>query len=126
MPRGPAPPYRQRKEPVRDDWLQQSVERANGRHHPETGHYAPLVIADCGSREEANEEIRALHRAGRRLGLSVMASVTRRGNVYDVEFRAVHKSYARAYVVRKYGQDRTRWPYDPRRPGAVSRETTEE
>jgi hypothetical protein len=111
------PPYRTRKEPIRDPWLNESIARAAGKHHPKTGHYAELVIGDCASREEAQEEVRALHRAGRRLGVSVIAGIEKRGKLYDVRFRAVHKDYGRAHIVAKYGTDRSKWPYDPRRRG---------
>lgn len=115
MARGPLPPYRTRKEPVRDPWLNESIARAGGKHHPKTGHYAELVIAACESLEEAEEEKRALHRAGRRLGVSVSAEIEKRGKLYDVRFRAIHKDYGRAHVIARYGNDRSKWPYDPRR-----------
>lgn len=117
MPRGGAPPYKRRLEPILDDYLYASVTQADGVHDPETGHYATLVYSGCESKERAVEISKALYRSGVHLGLSVKATVKRRGDVWDVEYRAIDKAHARRHVLEKYGPDRSKWPYDPRRKG---------
>ncbi len=128
MPRGQGPAWRARKPPVLDDWLMASVERAGGlgRHHPETGHYGELVIA-CADVTEAREHSRALYRCARYLskwriadvGVSVDRPKKKNGK-WIITFRAVDKTLARNHVMQKYGNDRSKWPYDPRRRGAPS------
>lgn len=103
-----------------------SVQRAGGpgRHHPETGHYAELVIV-CADITEAREYSRALYRAGRYLskwriadiGVSADRPKKRPDGKYGVTFRAVDKTLARYHVMQKYGRDRSQWPYDPHRRG---------
>ena len=123
MPRSPAPEWRKRKEPICDDYVRASVEQAGGvgRHHPETGHYAELVITGLTTRDEAAEYVRGLNRAalwlhrnrGLEVGMSAKAERTATG--FQVRFKAIDKTLARQHVLRKYGSDRSKWPYDPRR-----------
>lgn len=125
MPRGPAPGWRARKEPVVDHWVLASIDRAKGRHD-KTGHYADVVIAKIATRDEAREWVRALHRSGRYLTKYTRHQVgihtdrpVRDGNGWKLTFRAVDKAYARKSVIDRYGPDRTKWPYDPRRRGGA-------
>lgn len=128
MPRGPVPEWRRRKEPILDSWIHASVQQAGGvgKHHPETGHYAPLIIRGLDTREEAEEYRKALYRCAHHLNrhgilpVSMSAQIQRNGTGYQIEFRAVDKTLARAFVLRKYGTDRSKWPYDPRARGAAS------
>lgn len=126
MPRGPAPAWRARKPPVVDDHILASVEQAGGigRHHPDTGHYATLYIRGLASREEAAEWSSALYRCAHYLhrhglaDVSMSAKITRsakKPGTWEIEFRAVDKTLARKHVMEKYGADRSKWPYDPRR-----------
>lgn len=127
MPRGAAPEWRRRKEPVVDDWIMASVNRAGGigQHHPTTGHYATLVITGLASKEEADEYRRALHRCAHYLNRTGTAPVSMAADravrqvdgTYSITFRSVDKTLARAHVLAKYGSDRSRWPYDPRKRG---------
>lgn len=114
MPRGPAPSWRSRKPPILDSYIQASVQQAGGRHD-EAGRYALLHITGLADRDEAAEHVRALHRSARYLGYSVTAKPVRAGNGYRVEFSVIDKTHARKYVLAKYGSDRSKWPYDPRR-----------
>lgn len=122
MPRGPAPQWRARKQPVLDDYVLASVTQAGGpgKHHPETGHYAMLIIRGLADREEAGEWKRALFRCAHYLhrngiaDVSMSADIKRSGSGYLIEFRAVDKTIARQHVMAKYGTDRSKWPYDPR------------
>lgn len=123
MPRGPTPQWRRRKEPILDDWILESIERAGGigKHHPQTGHYAELVISDLADKAEAAEYKRALFRCAHYLTrtaqvpVSMSADIERDGRKYRIRFRAVDKTLARQHVMAKYGNDRSKWPYDPRR-----------
>lgn len=120
MPKGPSPQWRRRKEPILDSWVQASVARTGGKHD-ENGHYGELVISDIGTRAEATEYIRALHRSANHLHkwtdlhVGIRASVEKTGRGYKVHFHAVDKTYAQKYILEKYGADRSKWPYDPRR-----------
>jgi len=122
MPRGPAPGWRKRKEPIRDDHVLASVHVAGGKHD-DRGHYAVLVIEGCATREEAQEEVRALNRCAmylRKQGiadLGMSAKIRKRGDVFDVRFHAIDKTFARQYVIDTYGPDPARWPYHPHRKG---------
>jgi hypothetical protein len=121
MPRGAAPAWRQRKEPVRDDWVLASIQR-RPRPGPD-GHHAELHITGLDTREMAREEIRALHRSARFLtkysehNVGVRAHIRKTSSGYYVQFWAVDKTAAKKYVLDTYGPDRSKWPYDPRRKG---------
>jgi hypothetical protein len=129
MPRGPAPGWRARKPPVVDDYVLASVNEAGGpgQHHPETGHYAELVIRGLADRDEADEWRRALYRCAHYLCRTGIADVSMSADkpkrtakgTYNITFRAIDKTRARAHVMAKYGPDRNKWPYDPRRRGGI-------
>lgn len=135
MPRGPAPTWRARK-PVTvsgvhhataaevDAYVIASVEQAAGRHHPQTGHYATLWIRGLATKEECAAWKQALFRCAHYLARNGIADVSmstdrpvRDGRGYKFSFRAVDKTLARQHVMEKYGPDRSKWPYDPRRRG---------
>lgn len=129
MPRGPAPEWRRRREPITDDWIMASVTQAGGlgKHHPETGWYATLVINDLADKEEADEYRKSLYRCAHHmsrnnvapLSMSADRAVRNANGTYSITFRAVDKTLARAHVLARYGNDRSKWPYDPRRRGAA-------
>lgn len=128
MARGPAPGWKARKEPVLDDHIFASVTRAGGigKHHPQTGHYAELIIRGFADRDEAIEWQRALYRCAlylHRTGqapVSMHAKVERDGkSAWLIRFKAVDKTIARQHVLDRYGPDRSKWPYDPRRRGGA-------
>lgn len=127
MPRGPAPSWRARKQPVLDEWIWASITRAGGlgKHHPTTGHYADLMITGLADRDEADEYKRALHRCAFYLHRTGAASVSMSADrpqrqptgLYSIRFRVVDKTYAKKAMLERYGNDRSKWPYDPRRRG---------
>lgn len=128
MPRGPSPQWRRRLEPITDDWILASVERAGGigRHDPANGHYAELIIDDLADKAEADEYRKSLFRCAHYLNRNGIAPVSmsadravRVGSKYQIRFRAVDKTMAKAFVLAKHGTDRSKWPYDPRRKGAA-------
>jgi hypothetical protein len=123
MPRGPAPAWRTRKEPISDDYLLAAINQAGGpgRHDPETGHYATLVIRGFENREDAKEWDKSLFRCAlwqcrnRGADISVSTKIYRDGPGYSIKFSVYNKTHARKYLMDKHGTDRTKWPYDPRR-----------
>src|SRR5487761_503395 len=122
MPRGPAPGWAVRKQPVLDDYIMASVAQSGGlgKHHPQTGHYGELVIRGLATRDEALEYKRALYRCSHYLSrhgvapLSMNAKIESTGDGFQVRFSAVDKTLARQHVLARYGPDRSKWPYDPR------------
>lgn len=114
MPRSAAPPWKQRKQPVLDHLVLESVSQAGGKPDAE-GKYRELHYTGIDSRERADEIKRALYRAKRYVGHSVHARVERTGSTYRVVFFAVDPVKAKAYMLRTYGTDRTKWPYSPMR-----------
>jgi hypothetical protein len=125
MPRGPAPAWRARKPPVTDDYLLASVNQAGGlgKHDATTGHYSELVIKGLSTKEEAAEWKRSLHRCAYYLfknglaDISVKTAIERDGKQYAVRFSAINKAHTYAHVIARYGEDRSQWPYNPRRRG---------
>lgn len=115
MPRGPAPAWRGRKEPLLDSYILASVSASPV--NPDNGHYGELVYAGCETRERAEEIKRALFRAAKRQGYSVTAKVEKRLRTFRVRFTAIDKAAARRHVIEKYGTDRSLWPYNPRMRG---------
>lgn len=119
MPRGGAPPWRQLKEPVLDHLIHASVQGANGIHD-DNGHYKELHYVGCETRERAVEIKKALYRAAKRLGFSLSGcKILKTGDTFTVVFKAGDKAHAKKYMLEKYGTDRSKWPYDPRRKGAA-------
>lgn len=127
MPRGPAPSWRARKEPVLDHYIWASIRRAGGlgQHNRQTGHYADLVITGLATSDEVTEYKNALHRCAFYLHRKGQAAVSMKvdrpvrqpDGTWSIRFRAIDKTYAKAAMLARYGQDRSKWPYDPRRRG---------
>lgn len=126
MPRGGVPQWRKRLEPVLDHLIQASIDQAGGTFHPETGHYATLRYTGIETRERAQEIKRSLYRCASFMhrnkiaDIGMSASIKREGREFVVEFMAVDKTKAREHVMAKYGEDRSKWPYDPRRKGSAA------
>jgi hypothetical protein len=122
MPRAPAPNWKLRTQPVLDDYVWASINAVNGVYDSETGHYGKLVYSGCETEERALEINRALNRSASYMHTHKQADVGMNSRVkrasdgtWEVEFAAVSKAHARAYVIQKYGSDRSKWPYDPRK-----------
>ena len=119
MPRGPAPGWRKRKEPVTDDYILAAVNQAGGiGKHDANGHYATLVIKGFADRDEALEWQKSLFRCAlflhKRRGIPVSMSVkiSRDGKAWKITYTVHDKTHATAYHLRVHGSDRTKWPYD--------------
>jgi hypothetical protein len=124
MPRSPAPEWAKRKEPIMDDFVFASINAANGKHDPDTGHYATLVYAGCSDRERAKEISNRLFSSALWLTKHKKASVSMSTKIkpasdgtYSVEYVVINKAHARKFVLEKYGTDRSKWAYDPRKTG---------
>lgn len=115
MPRGPAPQWKRRLEPILDDYVKAAMDSVGNQFNPETGLYSTLVYANCETRDRAKEISQALYRSGRHLKVSVHTDIKKNGSGYNVEFSVFDKKFARAYVVNTYGEDRSKWAYDPRK-----------
>lgn len=132
MPRSAAPNWRGRT-PLRiggeshpiemvDAYIRASVTQAEGKYDAVTGFYKTLVINGIESSDDAKEVEKRLrasayhhHRNGL---LSIGVHVSRIKNTdgsYRVEFAAVNKEHTYAYMIQKYGEDRTKWPYSTNR-----------
>jgi hypothetical protein len=117
MPRAQAPEWRRRKQPVLDDHLRTSITQANGIPDPTNGHYAKVVYAGCPTKERAQEIKTALYRSGRYVKVSVSATVVPAGDgTWQVHFFAIDKTYAKKYMLERYGTV-ANFPYNPRRKG---------
>lgn len=113
MPRGPSRQWRARKAPFTHEHVQASIDGGKD----ERGHYRELLYTGCDTAERADEIRRSLHRCAGHLGVSMSARIEALADgTYQVRFRAIDKAAARAYVVKRYGPDRQKWPYNPRRP----------
>jgi len=126
MPRGPAPGWKARKPPITDAYILAAVNQAGGvgKHHPQTGEYATLVLRGFADRDEALEWQRSLYRCAlflhKRRGIPVSVSVKmgRDGKGWKLTYRVGDKTHARKYHLETHGTDRRRWAYDPTRRGA--------
>lgn len=121
MPRGPERQWRRQREPLLDPHIAASIA---GGQDPTTLHYAELTEDEINGQairdaEVARELKAALYRAARRANVSLVARVEKRADgSYQVRFKAVDKAAGRAYMIQRYGPDRTKWPYNPRTPNA--------
>lgn len=126
MPRGPAPAWRARKEPVSDDYLLAAIDQAGGPgKHDANGLYGTLIIRGLKDRDEAKEWDRSLFRCAlwltrnRNADISVSTKIDRDVDGYRLTFSVHNKTHARAYHLAKNGTDRSKWSYDPRRRGGI-------
>ena len=95
-----------------------SVHQSNGIAD-ERGHYSPVIYAGCETRERAEEIKKSLYRSrnfcthGNRK-LSVKADVVKADDgSYQVHYEVMTREAAKQAVMDKYGDDVTKWPYNP-------------
>lgn len=113
MPRGPDRQWRRRKEPQTHQHVMASVKA--GLTDTSRGFYTELFYTGIETEERAVEIRRALFRAAKNLEYSIRAEVeSLPSGKYQVRFRAIDKTKARAWMVKTYGPDRSKWPYNPR------------
>lgn len=125
MPRAPRPLWANRKEPVMDDYIHASVNAVNGVFDPQTGFYAKLVYSGCATEQRAQEISSALYRCAGYINTHKIAPVAVKtwikqadDGTYNVEYVVINKKYTYAYMVSHYGEDRSKWPYNPRKKGS--------
>ena len=126
MPRGPAQPYRARKQPVSDHYILAAIDKAGGPgKHDAQGHYGVMVIKELKDRDEAEEWHHSLYRCALWLtrnrknlvgnGISVsQADIQRDGTEWKIIFRITDKVHGRKYQLENRGTDRSKWFYNPR------------
>lgn len=113
MPRGPERQWRAQKQPLTHEHVMASVQ--GGMVDTAKGHYKELVYTGIETKERAAEIKRSLFRCGKRLGYSIKADVEEAaGGGFQVRFKAIDKAKARAWMIKTYGADRSKWPYNPR------------
>jgi hypothetical protein len=94
--------------------VQASVDSVDGKHDPDTGHYGTMHYVGCPTRERAFKVKQALFRAAQRKGVSMSAKILPADDgTFFVEFKAINKAHARKYMLDRYGNDRSKWPYSP-------------
>lgn len=124
MPRGPAPGWRARKQPVLDSHILAAVNAAGGVGKHNAGHYGELVIDGFADADEAKEWSRALYRSAAYLHrngiapVSVSVKTEKTAGGLQLRFNVFDKTTGRGYILDKHGTDRSKWPYDARRKGA--------
>lgn len=132
LPRSAAPAWRKRA-PLEiagtsypatfvDEYIRESIRRADGKCHPETGFYAELHIHGLASKEEYKEVDKALRRCAlwlhrnTTLNCSVhVEPIKNADGTFSAKFVAINKDHTYAYMTRKYGDDPTKWPYSTNR-----------
>ena len=103
-----------------DQYVLASVNQVE-KHDDATGFYATLRLTSLADREEAEAYEKALRRSAYYLHrnhivpVSMHAAIKRDGAKYMVEFTAINKIHSRNYMLQRYGSDRSKWPYSPRR-----------
>lgn len=117
MPKGPAPQWRKRKEPIMDEHLRASIEAVESCN-PENGFYGTLVYTGCKDEARAKEIKQALYRSANHFGVSLKTEIIQdeKTGEFSVVYTAINKTYGRKYILETFGKDRAKWPYDPRQP----------
>lgn len=90
------------------------------------GYGTELRYQGIGTYERADEIRRGIYRCARHRGITAEAGHSREattgemgiwktGSEWEVRYRVWDKKTARKRHLERYGPDRTKWPYDPRR-----------
>lgn len=102
------------RQPVLDDQVKASMNVVGGVFDPTNGFYGVIHYTGCETEERAKEIIQGLHRAAKRIGVSMSAKALREDDEsWTVKYFAIDKAMARKYVLEHYGEDRSKWPYSP-------------
>lgn len=78
-----------------------------------------LYYSGIDTRERADDIRRGIYRCAKHRGISAQAVMEPDGRRWKVVYRLFDKRKARANHLRRYGTDRSKWPYDPRRPATA-------
>lgn len=92
------------------------------------GYGRELVLAGLESFERADQVRKGIYRCARHRRISAEAGPARvvddpgamgihkNGRTYSLRFKVHRKRDGRRHLLEHHGPDRSRWPYDPRRP----------
>lgn len=118
MAKGPPPPWARRD--CRFDHL---VAAAIGQ-----GHGTTVIYKGLASLERADDVRRGIYRCAKHRGVSADAGpagtlvtdpqlmgIRKTGKTFELRFRVWPKTTARKRHLARYGPDRQKWPYNPRR-----------
>jgi hypothetical protein len=119
VPKGPPPPWN-RRDCSFDHLVAAALIRGPGR---------VLVYSGIEDLERAHAIRRGVYRCARHRGVTVDAGpsgrlvtepgdmgIRKTGSAYELRYRVWSKTSGRAQLLKTYGPDRSRWPYDPTRP----------
>ena len=108
MPRGPTPPWRQLSPHTLEciPYVNAAIQ---------AGYDKELTISGIPGEERAHFLRRGLYNAAQRAGVSLSHNLKKNGETYTLTFKIHDKEQARRFMIEKYGPDRQRWPYNPRR-----------
>jgi len=114
MPRGAAPPWKARAphtEEARPYFLAAVGVPRN----------TPLLWTGLKSRADVKQMIRGLYNNATRhdpaVSMPMPEVIENQDGTFTIKFYLVDKEHGRAHVVTTYGEDRSGWPYDPRKKG---------
>lgn len=118
MPKGP-PPIQTRRDCRFDHLVIAALKKGYG---------VVLVYSGIETQERGHDIRRGIYRCAKHREVSAEAGPSRlvddgdvmglraAGSEYELRFRLWSKAGARARILKQYGTDRSKWPYDPRRP----------
>lgn len=122
MPKGP-PPAWNRRDCRFDHLVQAAIAKGYGRE---------LVYSGITTIDRAHEIRRGIYRCARHRGITADAGpsgrlvsepgemgIRKTGRTYELRYRLFTKNGGRRQLLRRYGPDRSKWPYDPRRPATA-------
>lgn len=115
MARGAAPLWKTKASHTIEMMPYVSASINQGGMDDATGRYTELVVTGVKTRDRAEVILRGLFNAARHHEVSMTARIETIPGGYQVRFTAINKKHARAYILAKWGPDRSQWPYDPRR-----------
>jgi hypothetical protein len=116
-------PFREVAEPDMAPHLQAAIDLCP--MNPDDGKYTTLIYSGIEDKDRAILIRRNLYNAARRMQYSLASNIELvpgqdgQPDTWKVTFTPIDKATARAYVVKKYGTDRSNWPYQPGRKKAT-------
>lgn len=108
-------PFTRIREPDMGPYLKAAVDYQP--MNPENGYYGTLVVSGIEDMDRAVLIKRNLFNAARRMNYSLAASIQTvpgkdgKPDTYQVTYTPIDKQIARAYVIARYGTDKSKWPY---------------
>jgi hypothetical protein len=119
LSKGPPPPWN-RRDCTFDHVVAAGIAKGSGR---------VMIYSGIETLERAHNIRRGIYRCAKHRGLTADAGpsgrlvtedddmgVRKSGAGYELRYRIWPKGKGRKRLLEKYGSDRSKWPYDPRRP----------